>query len=880
VSTRLAPRLLVLCSLLAAGPGAAQAQPRPPQAAPKLTRAPKLVRFVEAPFPESERAAGRSAAVTVKVAINPEGAVDAVEVTESAGPAFDAAAVAAVRQFRFSPAEIDNKPAPIRILYRYEFVYRVEERKVASFVGVVRARGSKKPLPGVTVALDTGASATTDAAGRFAFDEVPPGKHAVTLSGDTFTALRTEETFELGKKVDASYDVQPRQEAQAGEEDDVEIVVTAPPLEKKVVLTEVDAAQGRRVPGTQGDVLKVVESLPGVGRSAAGSGALVVWGAAPQDTRVYVDGVRVPSLYHFGGLRSVIHSDLVRSVELAPGGYGAAYGRGLGGLVTVQTRELGPDGFHGSVAADLIDASAAVRWGGERWRAAVAGRRSHLDAVLGSGQAGKISEIFPIPRYHDGQAIVVYEPSQRERISFGGMLSGDEVERGTVSADPALVKRERRQVDWRRVFVRYERQLEDGSVVTLVPSVGDEHQSLVSRSGATPVEQSVDSKIYALRASYRGRVAPFLTVTTGLDAEVVDASLRRSGSVTSPGREGDIRVFGQAPSDQVNSDAWTSTIGSVAPHAEADWGLLDGRLHVIQGLRVEPFVMSGDRRTPPEGETPAIGYQREETRVQPRFAIRYSPTDAVTFKAAYGVYNQAPAPEDLSPVFGSPALGPARATHWLGGAAVQLGAGVSLDTTTFYTHSTSLSLRSPLSSPLLAEALVDRGEGRAFGSQVLLRKDPSRGFFGWVSYSIVRSERRSSPTGPYRLFDQDQTHVLTALGAYELGRGFEVGLRARYATGAPRTPVEGSYYDARRDLYEPLFGPQNSTRIPAFFQVDARASKRLKFGEKTELELYLDVQNITYRSNPEEFVYDRTFRQRRSITGLPILPVAGARFAW
>src|SRR6202034_3120855 len=102
-------------------------------------------------------------------------------------------------------------------------------------------------------------------------------------------------------------------------DEEEEIVVTAPRLKKQVVSTVVQAEQATRIPGTQGDVLKVVENLPGVARAAAG--AVVVWGAAPTDTRVYVEGVRVPRLYHDGGYRSIVNSDFVRSVELIPGGY-------------------------------------------------------------------------------------------------------------------------------------------------------------------------------------------------------------------------------------------------------------------------------------------------------------------------------------------------------------------------------------------------------------------------------------------------------------------------------------------------------------------------------------------------------------------------------
>src|SRR5437762_10470890 len=92
----------------------------------KLTRPPKLVQFVEAPYPESEKAAGRTASVILQIAINDKGGVDDVAIVQSAGPAFDAAALEAVKKFRFEPAEIDAKPAPVKITYKYDFVFKEE----------------------------------------------------------------------------------------------------------------------------------------------------------------------------------------------------------------------------------------------------------------------------------------------------------------------------------------------------------------------------------------------------------------------------------------------------------------------------------------------------------------------------------------------------------------------------------------------------------------------------------------------------------------------------------------------------------------------------------------------------------------------------------
>jgi hypothetical protein len=260
--------------------------------------------------------------------------------------------------------------------------------------------------------------------------------------------------------------------------------------------------------------------------------------------------------------------------------------------------------------------------------------------------------------------------------------------------------------------------------------------------------------------------------------------------------------------------------------------------------------------------------------------VRYAFTPRITGKAAFGVYHQAPQPEDLSSVFGTPTLGLSSAQHYLAGGAFQLTETLTIETTAFLAEQHALATRSESDSPLVAHALEQQGIGRNYGTQFLLRQQQIHHFFGWISYSILRAERKDAPNLDWRLFDYDQSHVFTAVGAYDLGSGFETGLRFRFATGYPRTPVVSAFYDSSTNTYEPIFGPHNSIRIPPFVSLDVRFAKRFKLGNKTELEAYLDVQNVTNHSNPEEIVYNPTYTQRGYITGFPILPVVGARFAW
>ena len=494
---------------------------------------------------------------------------------------------------------------------------------------------------------------------------------------------------------------------------------------------------------------------------------------------------------------------------------------------------------------------------------------------------------------------ITHDLGPNESIDVLGLISRDELTRTLQNADPAQVKKDYQLTDFNRVGVAYKRQFNDGSSVLLTPWFGRDHLTSRASFGGSPTELDTKNTAFGFRAAYRARTSAHTVTTVGLDVEGNFASLARRGSVTLPPREGDLSVFGQPPGDQVNADNWDAATLTLAPYIQTDIGLLDDKLHIVPGLRIEPFITSASRQTPVVGDTPSIGITQQSTEVEPRLSTTYQVVPRLGLKAALGFYHQSPQPADLSAVFGNPKLTVERAFHLLAGSNIKLTDQISLEEVLFYSKSSDLVTRSASDTPALAQALVQEGEGRSYGIQVLLRHELTSHFFGWVSYTLMRSERRDKCAtienipgmtaadapqnicheGGWRLFDYDQTHVATVVGSYDLGAGFEFGARFRYATGFPRTPVAGSFVSTRRDLYEPLFGQQNSIRIPAFVQLDARLSKRftMSWGKA---EIYVDVQNVTNHQNPEEIVYDYRYANKNYITGLPVLPVAGARLEW
>jgi TonB family protein len=865
-----------LFALACGGALAARAQEPDPEApaAPSGT-APELVGFVEAPHPESE--SGRAAAVVLEIGVGPDGVVTDVVVVESAAAAFDDAAVTAARQFTFAPArDVDGNAVAARLLYRYAFTWTEVAATTATYAGTVTDGATGAPLAGVTVTLDDGTTTTTDAAGRFELAGVAPGLRTVVLRGVDGGSLWAEETLTAGQRTDVTYTVEPPSE---DDDDALVIVIEAPTLARQAVSTEVSAEDARRVPGTQGDVLRVVESLPGVARASVGTGALVVWGAAPEDTGVYVDGVRVPRLYHDGGLRSILGSDFVKNVALVPGGYGAAYGRGTGGLVSVDTRAFDDvDGPHGSVAVDVYDASGSIRAPiGPRVVVAAAGRQGWVGPLL-SAFYPDVEQFFPTPRYRDVQARVGVALDGAARVDLTWLSSADGTRRFAPSADPSRAASDERTQSFDRWYLRYTSEDSDGSATRAVAWIGRDATAQVARFGdlATSVEARTAS--FGLRASHRHRVGSDRYVEAGVDAEVSRAALVRAGSIAMPFREGDIRVFGQPAPDQINTDAWGVTSVNVAPYVEAGWSGWQDRLDVTAGARFEPFARSISQAAPKVGISPTNGLFLQDFHLEPRLSARLRPTATTRLTAAVGRYGQGPQAVDLSAAFGNPALPASTGAHAVLGGGITPAPSVSIDVTGFLTSASGLAMRNTADQPARAEALAPSGDARTVGAQLLARLDGDDGPYGWVSYTLSRSTRRDAPELERRLSDFDQTHVLTALGGVRVGSGFDAGVRVRVASGAPRTEVVGASYDSRRDLYQPLFGAHNDIRIPVFFQLDARVAQTLRFGAHT-LDLSLDVQNVTLRQNVEEFIYNADYTVRDGIRGLPILPVLGVRWS-
>jgi TonB family protein len=828
-----------------------------------LTRAPAVVEPATPEYPADARARGLSAQVTLELDLGEDGRVLDARVIAPAGDGFDEAALDAARRLRFSPAEIDGEPAAVTIEYRFGFDAPPDAPAVPAVAatavlrGVVLERGTRAPLAGVEVAILDGASAFTDREGRFELTGLSPGPVEVVVADAAHHRFETAETLEAGKAVEVKYYL--RLAAQDG----YEAVVVGERERKEVTSVTISVGEVTRVAGVSGDTVRVVQNLPGVARQPGGFGALVVRGGNPDDTRVYVDGVAVPQIFHFGGLTSIVPSELVRSVDFEAGNFGVRHGRATGGLVDLTTRDPDSKRLHVVADANLYHALTMAEGSvSDDVGVVLAARRSYADAVI--ARAAESSDDFGVavaPRYYDFQGKLVWRAGADDLVRLSVLGSDDRLELTGVETGGL------EDLDELRV----------GTAVYQARASWDHRMSETSRTKLQLAHAVIDvanrfggfasQRNHFQMTSLRGEASRDLGQALTLAAGV-DGTALVSGRVEM--EVPNIPPPNQLPDPDAPKVRFDRDVQGVEAGvwAEAIWKPLDG-LVVVPGLRVDHYGLLG-----------------RMTWADPRLSARYTVRDGTTVKGGAGVYHQPPFLAYVTREWGNPDLQEEGAFHYMLGLEQRIAGPLTADVQLYYKRLFDLALPSERiitrDGVRVPERYSNEGTGKAYGAEILLRWNSGGRFFGWLAYSLSRSIRDQNVIGGTVTATgeaYDQPHNLVALGTWELPEvwdGLAAGFRARYANGNPYRRVVGAVYDADADGYQPVQEVSLGGRVPDFFQLDLRVDKR--WTHRTWiLSAYLEAQNVTNRKNPEDVAYSHDYSERGWMTGLPFFPSFGIR---
>ncbi len=677
--------------------------------------------------------------------------------------------------------------------------------------GTVMAKGTRELLAGVSVTVDAVAASETDAAGRFDI-EVEPGRHNVQFQVPGHESLAVALTADAEHPTDDVFRMLPRL---TGER--YQTVVVAPDTQApKITLREEELV---RTPGSFGDPFRAIESLPGVSQVVWPLSLYAIRGANPGNTGFFLDGVRLPALFHFALGPSVIHPFFLQQVDFYPGGYPARYGRYIAGIVAGTTATPVVDRVHASADLRLIDVGGIVAapWDNGRGAVAVAGRYSYTGLLVSA-----LSSNYKLG-YWDYQARIDHTlgPGRATVFAFG---SADELGlKQELGFDGAL--------QFHRLDLRWDGVVGGGRLNVGGVLGRDASQAIIKQLGNLPINARGTS--VAPRLRYTRPLASWFLVEVGGDAEVQWFSPHTD----KPMVEG-LDIFRARRAVSVGTYLATDIhVGS--------------RLVVSPALRVDAFK-----------EQAVTLYEPA-----PRLQVRLRAVGDLWLKANVGRFAQmASLPLSIPGFegFGLADFGTQTSRQGSAGVEAALPGDLSIDATGFYQRMRLTDLRSMFASDIAQDDLLELRDAESYGGEILIRRHARNRLSGWLAYTLAWSHRVVE--GQIVASDWDQRNILNLVGNYRLRGGYSFGGRFHFNSGRPY-PVK----------YERTSQVEYS-RLPDFVQVDVRADKRFIL-DRAVVDVYVEFVNLTrsrqvvdWRVNSAGILNEHSFRL--------VLPSVGVHAEW
>jgi outer membrane receptor protein involved in Fe transport len=611
------------------------------------------------------------------------------------------------------------------------------------------------------------------------------------------------------------------------------------------------------VPGTFGEPLRVVATLPGVVRTPFGLGFFFVRGASFENTGFFVDGFPVPLLYHLGAGPAVLSSRLVRQLDFYPGGYPARFGRFSAGVIALETAAPEVESTHLELEVDLLKASALaiVPFDGDRATITLAYRRSYYELLLPLIVDGiELS-------YADWQARLDYEINEQLEASLFYFGSADALD--LTQALGAGVGDEQTQsalsYGFHRLIGKLIFRLPHDIRLTWSGTVGiDQTEITRTDPGGTDLSAEITGTYLGQRLELVVPEGEHLQTVAGVD--VLTTAYDAVSTLPAP------RGLGLPPQPLPNAP--TSAVGIRPIVASAT-------PYIEQTLRLDPIEIAAAAR---------LEYYQyasvDNVYFDPRGVVRYQMLDELVWKAATGLFTQPPQPFQIDPAVGNPELPPQRSWQTSAGLELDLPWKIDIESQVFYSRMMDLPrnvFQPDPDDPSRQQLFVADGEGQSYGWELLARREANEGFYGWLSYTLSWSERflDGGNTVPF-FFDQRHTLNLALSYAFD---GWRFGARFQLSSGRPQRPVLGCEEDLDADRCSFIRGGLTE-RGPVYHQLDIRIDREFKLSRHFLLSIYLDVLNVYYAQNEEGRIYQWDSTRSAALPGIPTIGTIGVRMEY
>lgn len=717
--------------------------------------------------------------------------------------------------------------------------------------GFVRDASNGEPLAYANVYLEgTDLGAATSDKGYYYIGHVPPGSYELVASFVGFATVRRRVTVGAGQTAKADIELPPGT-IELGE---VEVTADRARFEREVEVSAVrlDARRLQLVPrvGGEPDLVRTIQSLPGVVATSDFSNRLYIRGGSPDQNLVLLDGITLYNPSHLFGMFSPFIPEAVSNVTLLAGGFPAKYGNRLSSVLDVTTKEGNAKRYTGDVSASMLAAKAQVEGPIPHGSFLVAGRRTYLpDLLLAAFDVKGVGYYF-----YDVMGRANFEPWPDARFTLAGIGAEDVLDFWNPDNRDALDARLR----WgnRGVSARLNRVFTPVLYGEVVTAWSNFHTNFRVKFG-TPDSALMKAEITDLmtKAELTWYAADRHTVDFGLDLrydwEYMSFSYGKLGFDT------------------------TNVFWPVALYVDEKWELLPKRLFLKPGLRLSYYSI-GNRVSP-----------------EPRVSVKYLPAPNTAITAATGRFTQPAVTLNSTDAVMSiydiwvPVQEYHRlpeAWHYIVGVEQWLGRGLTVSLEGYYKDYNHL-LETRYGQMFTRPDSLLEADGSSWGADLMLRI-PEGWCNGWLSYSYMWTRRSIGDEAYHPHYDRRHS-VNLVLNVPQLVWGVDLSARWTLGTGLPYAGIIGYY---RRYNYYPvgndirswqgfIEGPRDAFRYPVYHRADVGLARSwpVRWGEVTA---FLDVTNVYNAKNVLLYYWETPkggLPKRSSIGMLPILPTLGVK---
>lgn len=726
--------------------------------------------------------------------------------------------------------------------------------QTGSIKGRVYNLKNNDPLPFTNIIISgTMVGAVSDLDGNFSFTGLAPGYVKLEASSVGFDRIMTEEILVTNAKT-ASIDIAMKEVAVQISGVEITASVFKRVEESPVSLKSLGIAQIEKSPGSNRDVSKVIQSLPGVASSVSFRNDIIVRGGGPSENRFLLDGIEIPNLNHFatqgasGGPVGIINTDFLREVDFYSGAFPANRGNSLSSVIDMKLIDGNPDRM--VYRATLGASEMALSMNGpvsEKTNILFSVRRSYLQFLFG------VIGLPFLPTFNDYTLKVKTKFNVHNELTILSIGALDKFELNTGLKDPT---EEQQYIldyipvnnQWNYAIGANYRHYRDNSYSTLVISrnmLYNEAFKYQDNEENNPDKLNINYKSYEIENKIRyEEVTRFngYKLTYGAGAEYAKYK-----------NETYQRVFIPKGEDTITEINYTSDLNLVK------WNLFG---QISKGLFEERLILSLGIRSDANNYSAQMSNLLKQA--SPRFSASYSLTPKLLVNFNTGRYYQLPAYTTMgyrstagNLVNKENGLRYIQADHIVAGFDYRRNDKSKFTVEGFYKFynyypfslADSVSLASKGADFGVAgdEAVISASRGRAWGAEVYFREKLTKTIDATLSYTWVRSSFEDKK-GEFIPSAWDNRHILNVTALASLKKNWEIGVKWRFVGGAPYTPYDEDKsslieaWDVRGRGYLD-YDRYNVNRLGVFHQLDVRVDKEYFF-KKWSLNLYLDIQNL------------------------------------